>query len=300
MPQLLLHAGPPKTATTTIQTTLFKNHAALLKHGVIYPPLAKLHTLQLATMFKDRPLKHPRLRHQSEAELDQFALESRRALETYFDNPDVQQIILSSESITRFKIHELEKLETWAAHWSEDVKVVVYLRDPVGHTVSVIQENLKLGMPFDKIVTRLQGFVFRMDRILKNLFNVFGKENVIIREFEAAVEKTSGILEDFFEMVHVPQVVKTTITGSTERLNESLSLDAVLSLIHAQRAGDKVDLNMARKNKGRKFDLPLPLKHRIFDETRASVAFIEKETGINRYSYAKDTLTSTVTRSDFA
>lgn len=58
MTRLYLHIGQPKTATTTIQTFLAQNRAALIREGWLYPDAARQYAAHhlLGNLFRDKPL----------------------------------------------------------------------------------------------------------------------------------------------------------------------------------------------------------------------------------------------------
>lgn len=313
MTQLIFHAGLPKTATTSIQTALHKNRSELDGAGVNYlrvPALRTLnltdqtirqqqilHTLPLVSIFKNGRITHPHLKSKTDAEIADYANKCRRHFEVQLGKGNWQTALFSSEALSNFSENELADLYSWSKHWADDIRVILYLRDPIKQGTSVVQQLLKMGIPFENILGTPA--VHRWDMILQRMFSVFGKENVIVKQFEEAVENENGIIGEFLECLGLSDLIKSKISDSVELRNASLSLEAVQVLIHAARNNNRVHLGFARRITGRKFELPLSAKQKIYDESRSSVEFIEKELGISRYSYDRNTLKSLVEESEF-
>lgn len=298
MTKLVLHIGLPKTATTAIQETLSKNKILLSENSILYPSVSSCHTVPFVTLFKKSRADHPILKLKSEQEISELERQYFVAISSEFDNSDADQIVISGEGISKFDELELSELKKWLKLWVDDIEVVVYLRDPINHCVSATQQLLKTGTSLNKLMSNPP--VTDWEKTFKRIFSVFGQENVTVRLFENAVRNTGGIVGDFCQLLDIPEHIKVSIAQSTVRVNDSLSLEGALFIDRVNTfEGYTPNIAFARKITGRRFDLPINVKKRIFEATRSSVTFVEQSLGVKMYSYCAEELDSSVTTSDF-
>jgi len=295
MKKLLLHVGLPKTATTTIQETLYANHRRLLKNRVLYPSIRSNHTGPLVTLFKK---SHPSVRRKSERRVLKLERQYRDEMGSEINKKDHDQIVISGEGISHFNYSELVELRDWLSGWVDEIQIVIYLRDPISHCASAIQQMVKVGRELENLLPHPPITFF--DTVLEKFFSVFGQEHINARTFESAITAEHGIMGDFCTLLKAPDSVKKRIAESSTRVNESLSLEGALFIDHINKHdGYRPNTDFASKIPGRKFDLPIEVKQHIFAETRESVKFVEETLGIDLYSYTLDSLKSSVTEKDF-
>ena len=174
----ILHIGPGKTGSTSLQRALSDNRKSLRRHGVIYPIAAtgrygmlkyRHHRLREILLrggtpnFADMPVDW----------VEQFRLETGGA--------DI--CVLSDEEISllpeRDKNYDPEAITSLIPR--EHTRVVMYVREPVSYTVSRYQEKL-INRNFTK---DLRHFAANNRPLFLNMAErwsrVFGRENVMIR-----------------------------------------------------------------------------------------------------------------------
>lgn len=132
-PRIVLHIGPHKTGTTSIQDFLSRNRDALLARGIDFPLFgrtergAQAHR-HFSAYARDIPAEHP----------DGFAA----ALHAW--RPEAAGCILSSEDF--WFASTPGAIDRLAAALPGIARIVVFLRDPCDHLVSHYREGIKGGL----------------------------------------------------------------------------------------------------------------------------------------------------------
>lgn len=203
MTQLFLHIGPHKTGSTFIQKVFFDNREHLLALGVNYPNLG----------FGGQYGQHEvveKIRSLSQNQLDLY----------------VEQIIngnvnfVSSENFDRLKAPEIKRLQRSLSE--VDVKIIYFFRNYVDMLPSWWQEEVKHGstIAFHDFVLPhiLRPFSSNIvnPRIVLDLYaNVFGKENIKIFDYSAALERGSVVIPVLEQLgVELPRIENISINAS--------------------------------------------------------------------------------------
>ena len=117
-----------------------------------------------------------------------------------------RNIIISGEDISVLRPYEVQKLKADLFKYSQKIKVIVYVRDPISYIQSDFQEFVRQGIN----LLRIEPFI-----------NYFGLENVYIKSYTPSQLYKQDIVEDFsnFLGIFAPQ--------KGARDNASLSTGAV-------------------------------------------------------------------------
>lgn len=209
MKTLYIHIGSPKTATTTLQATFKKNRQFLEDKGIYY--------------FKDDAfMAHHRL---TWALREKFNLPNhgvRKKIESldivvgkYLDeinHTDAEKIILSSEGFFSLGREAPAAIHLLKETFKEfNVKVIVYLRRQDKFLESNYAQSVKAA-PFDR--RTVSDLLFEVTtRDLYDYYDhiqpwatLFGKENIIVREFEKNQLINGNIIEDFLSVIESSSV----------------------------------------------------------------------------------------------
>ncbi len=162
MKRCILHLGMPKTASTSMQTTLFENRALLKRYGWEYPVFTcpqhghtfSLHNDPLCRLFMpghafhvQRPLKNGDI----DLDLQQKGLGSELA--DYCQNTSM--LVLSSEAL--LKPLPLSKISDFIGEQGYTIEPIIYVRSPYSYRVSIFQSLLKSSqVPSSVICEHLQ------------------------------------------------------------------------------------------------------------------------------------------------
>ncbi|MEX1154653.1 hypothetical protein [Parvibaculum sp.] len=226
--KLIIHVGPHKTGTTSLQHFLFKNHLALLKLGIVYP---------VAHLGEQRA--HHRFAQANRGRIDQ---KERRVLsreeelvplldEIRASNADTA--ILSSEAFFATSKPDIEILHESLRAFSP--VVVFYARQQDDGYVSSYAQCSKspIHRYASPIETHLDDPV-RMNTDLNiyghasNWAKVFGKENVAARLYDRKISVPEDFLRFLDERRGAGPVLASAMKrfSLTEALNNSPSLEA--------------------------------------------------------------------------
>lgn len=229
MPRLVLHAGLPKTGTTSIQRFLDENSGALSEQGIFYSPtpdrpgrrdhnfLAMATWQQVQRIYADRyGTDIERLRSDSLAAwddmLDRFRASGHETLlvsgEFFARSPVKPVIEFAKEALAEF-----------------DITVVFYLRQPSAHYVSWLQQHIKGSndlLPFGR----------RRSTWSKKL-RLWGRVgDVEIREFNRASMVNGDVVDDFAALVGAD----VSLLSRPANMNESISAEGMDLLVRHRRA----------------------------------------------------------------
>ena len=278
--KLTLHIGTPKTATTTLQHTLAASRDYLRDEGVLYPgPLTAHHEWRdvLELIVAGKVKYGTRL----QSMIDKLSGEVAEA--------GVSHVLMSSESFVdadRAVLEHMHDALCEAIPDLNDIRVICYLRDPLGFATSNGQQLLKAGH------ARLQDIYERpwtidLRACFENHFAVFGQENVVARHFHSDRLIGGDIVADFLAAFGMEgQSLPATLPG----LNSSTSMEGVL--VADALAEIRPRAKRLRKNRrlykrfieqipGQPFVLPVAVQERIVEQSRADIEAVNHWFGLD-------------------
>lgn len=220
---LFLHIGGEKTGTTTLQVFL-RDHAAQLRaRGLIYPSgkqpyfSGKTHAPLVAGLIKDEAICEfiPLAKLATSESAMNSLLRSLRSC-------DAEKAVISAEHFSSrlTKSAHLIELKNALLQVSECIKVVFYLREQVGLSASAYSTAIRNGRrtPFDVKEVDVSNPYFNHLSTLDLWSSVFGKENLILREYDRKRLLNENVIDDFFNIIGIP----IGSLAKPPRLNESL------------------------------------------------------------------------------
>jgi hypothetical protein len=186
---LYIHAGMQKTGSTSIQVTLSETPT----------------TPGYQFLFRENGNSGYYLRTMFDASFQGNVNERGKArnagiqafsdrIEKFLLRPKPVFVISSEMICSAFGAASLGMLRDWFATKVDDIKVVIYVREPFGYIESLFQEQLKKrSVEFVKLS--------RMSPTYKSWFSeiedVFGAENVIYRHFSSSSLRNGDVVSDF-------------------------------------------------------------------------------------------------------
>lgn len=225
----ILHIGTPKTGTTSIQATLFHNRKKLLKDGINYFNLTMTHHA-VAQMFDSKDKSRSKLiNHESITKPDQ----TKPILLTEIKKNRSKYFVISSESLGMLKEAGVRELKKFLAPHFDAFKIISYVRNPYEYASSAAQQLIKAGAVHETLYknTLKKGshpgagsLSPQYKRRIVAYNNLFGKENVIVREFSRPTLKNQDVIDDFFEAAFNYSATLKNI----KKLNQNDSLDQSL------------------------------------------------------------------------
>lgn len=201
-----LHIGIPKTATTTIQKSLFENKKALLSSGYLYPDTG-------ITDFGHHNLARELSHFQGQQSKFIPGKGTLDELVDEIDSSKVQNIIISSEVFAPLNEGGINILKNKLSNYN--VRIIIYLRRQDHFLFSHWAQGVKymtIVAPFNEWVKgRLSENkampVANYKHLLKKWSSAFGKQNIILRIFEKE-ELQGHIFHDFLSACNVIEPAK--------------------------------------------------------------------------------------------
>jgi len=229
--EAIVHVGMHKTGSSSIQETLSRMGMA----GVQYLQLSGSanHSGFFGTLLSDKPenfdanLMNGRDAEESNRRKRHFAeIFERELSQTSADRILISAELLSAPWVT---VSMLENLREKLIKKCRRVRVIAYVRPPVGYMQSAFQQRLKGGDLSNFTPASLYP---RYRKRFEKLFSVFGSSSVLLCPFNSSTLTDGDVVKDFSERIGV--VVKDE---SILRTNESLTLEAAAVLYAFRKFG---------------------------------------------------------------
>ncbi len=216
--RVFLHAGLPKTGSTTIQSSLFHSQALFGPQSILMPvyrPKALGHRILTDIRLADADRKEfARVSQADCAEVERrFVRDLDLAASGNLD------VLISSESFSNERsltsgLEIRKMIEERGARLS----VLAYVRPPLNHLPSSISQEVKADPGSQKIEDRLFNHVSRA----KLLWRVFGDDAVELRIFDRRVLTGGDVVTDFVAWLKRKGAPMPDIAAVDDR-NEALS-----------------------------------------------------------------------------
>lgn len=273
MPKLFLHIGTEKTGSTSIQDTLFKNHHALLKQGILYPKcFGRANHVELVVtaqeVSKDSELYAVVGLDDPKTNISNFRLSVYETLKEEVLLSGAHTVILSNEHLhSRLTIeNEIERLMLHLTGIFEEIVVVSYFREQLDLVLSHYSTKIKSGdiapftlpeidplphyydynglvMMWEKFFSSIECREFSRKRLIggdvvSDFLNVIGCDDEDIEYLESTNESLGF---DVLEVLrglneHIPLVVKGKLNPERKSL---------VSIFEGINSNIKIPINLA-------------------------------------------------------
>ncbi|MCM1989269.1 hypothetical protein [Oceanirhabdus seepicola] len=298
---VIVHVGLHKTATTSIQKTLFfqKNNTILDEKGFIYPKSwYPNHSIPVYSLFCDNPENYHiniKLGYSKEEIKNINQIYSKKLVEE-IENRKSTTLIISGEDISILNKNNLIDLKEFlksVCYMKINIRVIVYVRNPASWIVSLIQEKIKneiftLERALIVYKTVLKDY-FRIH--ISNLIQVFGKDAVEIYCFEDAITHKFGPVGHFlsvvgfnnkeiskFNIIKSNESVSQVIANLISYINEKVPLFKNGKINKERFWGDIFPLLKVR---GRKFDISYTQKKELLQTAMEDIKWLKDNVGID-------------------
>jgi hypothetical protein len=212
--EIFLHIGIHKTATTTIQRTLYSEHSILVKEGILYPkfnigedPIDN-HSIPFYSLFCNNPKEyHINIRKgiTTDESIKKLHLDYRNQFEKQIANFHGETLTISGEDISLLSKNELVKLKSYLikiTHPNVNIRVILMCRHPVSWFRSVLQTRVKTrGITIKKQTVNLllQSHMYR--NLIQIISEVFGQDSISVLRYEDIILHTYGPTGAFLEII---------------------------------------------------------------------------------------------------
>jgi len=217
-----IHIGHEKTGTTSLQIFLQKNREALFQHNLVYlgdescPYVHGIGHFPIVASFYDKcPNFIPPSKHKPVSEV--LGALSKDADETDCD------IILSCEHFSS-RLDKLENIQCIReALPNRQIKIILYLRRQDEQAISLYSTLVKSGhtAPFSLKDVVPENRYYNYSSILKDWVDVFGRENILLREYNNDKLFQQSICTDFLDILNIEP------TSFVQIEEQNVSLDSL-------------------------------------------------------------------------
>lgn len=229
--KLILHIGTHKTGTTSIQNTLQKNCDQLSKYGVYYPKEhPNNHSISLYSLFLNEPEDYFFIKQFFNLNSKKELYKKIEELKTYwksqfekFMKSEYDCFIVSGEDFEFLpRKGKLNEFLEFIKPYFDDIKIIVYFREPKAYMLSAIQQNIKFGKTsFSDMEERVKNRLCYKN-MLKSYSDTFGEQNIAARVFDRKLLINGDIIDDFLDAAGYGNI--KIVNENKVRLNESLGL----------------------------------------------------------------------------
>lgn len=272
--QAWLHIGMPKTGTTSIQRTLYRNRRALLALGYHYPDFQDpQHVALVRRIARESGSRVPQPMvgdcgdHRRLTDLltgdAAGAHTSIVSSENFFQRPACLPGLSPRDGIDPFAI--LQRAIAKTAEYLEgcDVTVVAWLRRQDHWLMSMYNETVKTSL-FDGPFDTFHQYNIGADilRVAQLWIEAFGRDRVVLQSYDALARSKADVVDTFFDTV-CPGMPRDTIRKLDAPRNPSLSIEGLWL---------KSRINAMYKREGRKLDedTKRTIRRLVLDVSRAS------------------------------
>ena len=225
--RIFLHAGANKTGSTAIQETCTAHRAILNQAGVCYPHIGEKtnHSVLLPAILDDEEYHGNFNRGSPEARrvgVNKSEL-SWVKLKKIVAKNSPKSLLLSSEFILGLRPQSFERLLERLKFFSDDILVIVYIRDPCDHYLSSAQQILKYGsmVKDPRIIQNYTKKLHMMERFLPGKIRCKKFSRHTLFQNDITIDLLSEILsESILESLRILPILT----------NESISAEAMALL----------------------------------------------------------------------
>jgi len=184
--EILLHVGPPKTGSTSIQKWLQSMRDDLLAQH-IYTPSQENHTCLLR--FLGRPIVSPN----DDTELTRLDEVLKTGGNPSFLKQQITRVIISSEFLSGLTSSEAQRISSYLNLYTKNLRVFAYVRRPIESYRSAIQELLKKGISYTIAAKTIHS---RPQNIYRRFTAAFSTQ-FVMRPYSLSACENWDVVEDF-------------------------------------------------------------------------------------------------------
>lgn len=238
----IVHIGTEKTGTSSIQASFAANRKLLEAQGYYYPRCLgqKNHTRLAAYARADNTMDNLRKRalRKFNVDLPGFRVLLRDLLDEETQDVDCHTLLVSNEHLhSRLaSLEEKRRVHSFLSEFAESFEVLAYLRRQDKVAVSVFGTQLRAGgTDFDTVLPNLSSGIphyYDYKRLLSEYAQVFGCDNLRVREFDRAKLKDGDVVADVYDAIGFDAFAEVNAVAVQ---NESISSEAqkFLSVLNA-------------------------------------------------------------------
>ncbi len=310
---IFLHIGVHKTASTTIQNTLYIERAKLSDTGILYPAfiagdnLISNHSIPIYSLFCREPEKyHINIKFgitSSEA-IQQLHHKYYQQIESQIADFTGETFIISGEDISRFEIDELRNLKVWLTkitHPKVNIRVVIMCRHPVSRFRSSLSAKVYNSLlPAEKIIERKLQRTHLYRNLLTVLSEVFEREHITVLKYEDSISHTFGPAGALLALIdkYLPDKIKPVLLHENPATNyetfvllNAINRNCNHTSDYLPQLQKKFEvMKLLLEMPGQKFMLPYDLSKKVWDTLSEDVNWLCSEFALQEYRFLVEDL----------
>ncbi|MGL6209801.1 MAG: hypothetical protein ACRC14_08235 [Paracoccaceae bacterium] len=205
--ELILHIGQPKTGSSFLQSALAGSVEPLAAQGVVYPIDATAALRSAKGVINTGNFRY-----------------SIGTLQALLDTPitrDAKRILFSNEAMFLILRRQgdlfLDEIEALVP--KVRLSIILYIRDPVDHAISMYHQRIKNGSSSDNFSDSMVSYSYPL--LVKFLLTLFEARRVpvIVRNYS---RHSKSLIQSFEDCLQVP--AGTLVAPEAETVNRSLTL----------------------------------------------------------------------------
>ena len=246
----IIHIGPPKTGSTTIQKFLWKNRDTLKSRGILIPSVKSdeifdgsvLHYhLYSIACYDDLPqtsLKYD-WHHFSTKNFAQFDVNLCKKHFDSFLSDQFPLTLLSFECLCELNQGNIVRLKEYLDTHFQEYTIIAYLRRQPELFVSWYSQVIQVGvLPFDSDIDEFVSSYFHdknrafdnYQNMLQRWSNVFGKESIKPRIFDRKEMVKNDLLTDFSSTLGID--MEGLVHVAPQQVGVNAEITEFLKLLH--------------------------------------------------------------------
>ena len=221
--QVILHVGTDKTGSTSIQKALGSMREGLRKRGLAAYLPGDVHPM-LGSAFCEEPESYIFNRNLGITDRSKIQARDQRYLaevEAFLKTAqDSDTVVASYEGFMHLPEEAQQGMLRWARRYADTVIVVLYVRQPHSYAVSAMGQNVRSGKePCPNGRIPAHNFPEKIGRLIK----VFGRDAVVVRNFEVDQLVGQDVVTDFLHLVGAEAIIDSPDFIPPERANQGMS-----------------------------------------------------------------------------
>ncbi len=253
----VLHVGPTKTGSTSIQQFLRKNEQALNQQGFVFPRLSQWNMAEYSYAFKSeltatRSSRRLGINPENHADLQQSYKQKLDNRISKAKDRGAHTILISSEALSNIGLErvsnreDLDVFQNWLAQRFDDILIVIVLRRQDLRAVSRYKNQVRnRGLMVQNALEHTE--TMSLGNVFKRWGETFGQRNIKPILFPDSVDEPRNLLSDFCETVGVNG---SDLDGKSFQLKRNSSIDGraieVLRLLNVVRPKEGFDFDDAK------------------------------------------------------
>ena len=208
---LFIHIGQFKTGSSSLQATFYFHRNYLKRSGILYPEeLENWHNHLYFSGNYTRMFPLWLEKKITEEEFFEKAEKSKNHILAQLAEQDYEKAIISSEEFCHFNDKsKLTELFSDLREIAKNIKIIIYLRHQMSHIDSAYKQRVlsrtetRSFNAFFKEKMSKEDIEFDYKKILIEYAKIFGKENIIVRNFDSEHLIKTDVVSDFNKLLNI-------------------------------------------------------------------------------------------------